>query len=246
MQDEVSREALRWGSVLAWPGAGLMGAALLLATFMAAASALGLLLRWSREAPQRGAKIVLEEIVPRQFGSWREQTLGVIEVINPQTRQVINHLYSGTLARIYENTQGRRVMLSLAYGGDQRGELRAHKPEVCYPAQGFELHGNEPVSLSTPWGSIKARRLLTRQGLRQEPVTYWFTMGQQSVGSTVEQRWVELKLAMTGQVPDGLLFRVSSLDADPINAFGLQDTFILDLLTAVPPVTRLRLAGLGF
>ena len=244
LQDEMSAGALRWGSTWAWFGSGSMAAALLLATFMAVASTLGLLLRSSREAPQRGVKMTLEDIVPREFASWREQTNKVVEVVNPQTRQIIRHIYSETLARIYENEQGQRMMLSLAYGGDQRGELKAHKPEVCYPAQGFELNGSEPTSLHTPWGVIKARRLLTRMGSRHEPVTYWLTMGQQSVQGSLEQRWVELKFAMTGQIPDGLLFRVSSLDPNPSHAFALQDAFILDLLAAVPPATRSRLAGL--
>ena len=27
----------------------------------------------------------------------------------------------------------------MAYGDDQRGGLQAHRPEVCYPAQGFKV-----------------------------------------------------------------------------------------------------------
>jgi EpsI family protein len=46
----------------------------------------------------------------------------------------------------YVNASGYRIMLSLAYGSDQRGALQAHKPEVRYPAQGFTLHGRSGAS----------------------------------------------------------------------------------------------------
>ena len=50
-------------------------------------------------------------------------------------------------------------MLSMAYGDDQRGGLQAHRPEVCYPAQGFKLGKVEDGSLSTSFGNIEVRRL---------------------------------------------------------------------------------------
>ena len=54
---------------------------------------------------------------------------------------------------------------------------------------------------------------------------------------------LELKLGLTGQVPDGLLFRVSSIDDSTPRAFAMQEAFVSDLLRAVPPVARKRLAG---
>jgi hypothetical protein len=50
-------------------------------------------------------------------------------------------------------------------------------------------------------------------------------------------------MALTGQVPDGLLFRVSSIDPDQRHAWGLQDQFVNDLLAAVPIAIQARLAG---
>ena len=60
----------------------------------------------------------------------------------------------------------------------------------------------------------------------------------------LDRRLVELRLALTGEVPDGLLFRVSSIDAQPARAFGMHDKFVNDLLRAVAPAERVRLAGL--
>jgi EpsI family protein len=115
---------------------------------------------------------------------------------------------------------------------------------VCYPAQGFALLGKADAPIDTPYGSIAARRLSTSLGSRKEPVTYWFNVGDTPVSNQLEQRWVELRLGLLGQVPDGLLFRVSSIDDDTPRAYRMQDVFVLDLLKAVDETARMRLAGL--
>jgi len=48
-----------------------------------------------------------------------------------------------------------------------------------------------------------------------------------------------------GQIPDGLLFRVSSIDENTPRAYAIQDQFIADLLKAVNDKDRKRLSGLG-
>jgi EpsI family protein len=136
-------------------------------------------------------------------------------------------------------------MLSLAYGSDQRGALQAHKPEVCYPAQGFKLHNSESLPLVTPGGSIPTQRLMTSLGPRHEPVTYWFTVGNRVVQSEFEKRIVQISYALTGLVPDGLLFRISSIDSDQAHANRYHDQFVNELLKAIPIGDRIRLTGLA-
>jgi EpsI family protein len=222
-----------------------MRVSIVLAALMAVAAAGGIAARPAARPPGSAPRYVLEDTVPRQFGDWRALPDAGVQVVNPQTKQLLDKLYSQILSRTYVNSKGYRVMLSLAYGDEQRGELAAHKPEVCYPAQGFKLHSNEAAELATPFGGIAARRLNTSLGARKEPVTYWFTMGDRAVRSKFEQRLVEIRLGLTGEVPDGLLFRVSSLDDQPARAFRLQEAFVSDLLKAVPARDRLRLSGLG-
>lgn len=50
-----------------------------------------------------------------------------MQVVNPQTQELLDKLYSQILTRTYVNAKGYRIMLSLAYGSDQRGALQAHK-----------------------------------------------------------------------------------------------------------------------
>jgi EpsI family protein len=215
----------------------------LMAALMCGTAAAAYALRPGRRPT--GAQVDLETLIPARFGAWQQETQSYAQVINPQTQELLNKLYNQILSRTYVAGPDRRVMLSLAYGGDQRGSLEAHKPEVCYPAQGFKLIDQRDGTLATPFGSIPVRRLNTSMGPRIEPLTYWFTMGETLVQSRWDKRMVELRLALTGQIPDGLLFRVSSIDGNPERAWQVQQEFVTDLLAALGPAERTRLAGLG-
>jgi EpsI family protein len=219
--------------------------ALFITALMFAASGGAIVARPATRAADVGPAISLETMIPRQFGEWREEPQQSVQVVNPQTQALLDKLYSQILSRTYVNAAGYRIMLSLAYGNDQRGSLQAHKPEVCYPAQGFTLHANTPSQLTTPFGTIPARRLFTTMGPRQEPVTYWFTVGDRAVQGQLQKRLVEMRYALTGQIPDGMLFRVSSIDPDQVRAARLQDQFVNQLLQAVSLDARKRLSGLG-
>lgn len=218
-------------------------AAVTLAALMCAASVAGFAARPSATARDRGRAISLETAVPKTFGEWAELP-SQMQVVNPQTQQLLDSIYSQTLTRTYVDKDGYRVMLSLAYGDDQREGLQAHRPEVCYPAQGFKLGKVEDGTLATPFGKIDVRRIETRLGTRNEPVTYWVTVGDQIIRTRLDKRLAEIRLGLTGQIPDGLLFRISSIDADEAKAYAMQQRFVADLMAAVPESTRKPLSGL--
>jgi len=216
----------------------------LIAALMLSASVSAIVLRPDQKVANLSA-ISLETMIPKQFGDWREEPQRNLQVVNPQTQALLDKLYSQLLARVYINKDGYRVMLSLAYGSDQRGALQAHKPEVCYPAQGFTLHSTKTVPLTTPFGEIPAQRLFTTLGPRQEPVTYWFTVGDTAVQNKLQKRLVDLRYGLTGQIPDGMLFRISSIDENQARANQIQDQFVNQLLQAVSPADRKRLSGVS-
>jgi EpsI family protein len=205
----------------------------------------GVATRPSAKAADRGQSISLETSVPKSFGEWTLLPDQGNQVVNPQTKELLDKLYSQILTRTYVNKSGYRIMLSMAYGDDQRGGLQAHKPEVCYPAQGFKLHQNDAGQIATQYGNIEVRRLSTSLGPRAEPVTYWLTVGDTVIQNKFDKRLAEIRLGLTGQIPDGLLFRVSSIDTDTRRAFEMQQRFASDLLADVPATTRKRLSGLG-
>jgi len=202
-------------------------------------------LRASLNAGVTAPAIQFETQLPRLFDGWRELPDAKVQVVNPQTQQLLDKLYSQIVTRTYVNDRGYAVMLSVAYGSDQRGELQAHRPEVCYPAQGFELLATQTGQLTTSFGPLDVTRLDTRMGTRREAVTYWLTMGGAAANSRLERRLHEVRMAVTGRIPDGLIFRVSSIDTDPLNAQRVQEAFVEALLSATPPELRQRLSGLG-
>jgi EpsI family protein len=220
---------------------------LLVAALMLVASVGAIVARPTARLSDLEQPISLEGMIPKQFGDWREAPQGYVQVINPQQQELLDRLYSQILNRTYVNSSGYRIMLSLVYGNDQRerGSLQAHKPEVCYPAQGFLIQQSEAGLLATAFGFIPVRRLFASMGARQEPLTYWFTVGDTAVRGRLQKRLVDLRYGLTGLIPDGMLFRVSSIDADQSRAYQLQDQFIHQLLQAVSPADRRRLSGLG-
>jgi len=171
----------------------------LIAALMVSASVGAMVLRPEAKTADLSA-ISLETMIPKQFGDWSEEPQRLTQIVNPQTQALLDKLYSQLLSRVYINKDGYRVMLSLAYGSDQRGALQAHKPEVCYPAQGFTLRSTRSSPLATPFGEIPAQRLFTTLGPRQEPVTYWFTVGDKAVQNKLQKRLVDLRYGLTGQI----------------------------------------------
>ena len=223
----------------------LKSTAVALAALMCLASVAGYAARPGAKAVDKGNAVSLEMMVPKGFADWTELPDQGAQVVNPQTKALLDKLYSQILTRSYVNKQGYRIMLSMAYGDDQRGGLQAHRPEVCYPAQGFKLGAVQDGPLATPFGNIDVRRLSTSLGARSEPVTYWLTVGDQVIKSKFDKRIAEIRLGLTGQIPDGLLFRISSIDVDTNQAFAMQQKFVADMMAAVPAGTRRQLSGLG-
>ena len=217
--------------------------ALAMAVLMCGASVAGYAARPTTKVA--AATISLDTLVPKRFGDWTELADQGAQVVNPQTQELLDKLYSQLLTRTYVNRDGYRIMLSMAYGDDQRGGLQAHRPEVCYPAQGFKLGSVLDGALPTRYGNIDVRRLTTTLGTRNEPVTYWLTVGDQIVKTTFEKRMAQVRLGLTGQIPDGLLFRVSSIDTDNARGFAMQQQFAADMMAAVPEAARKQLSGLA-
>ncbi|WP_324778863.1 exosortase-associated protein EpsI, B-type [Thiobacillus sedimenti] len=217
---------------------------LIIGLFMFAAAGMALALKPTQKIINSEPKLDLEVLIPKAFGDWKiDETIRPI-IANPEQEAEIKSIYKQTLTRTYVNSQGERIMLSIAYGGDQRESMAVHKPEVCYPAQGFQILRNVDDEFSTGNGTIPVRRLVATQGLRHEPITYWTTVGDE-VATVKSLKWKiqQLKYGLTGKIPDGLLFRVSSIQADDAAAYRMQDDFSRALLGALTSDGRVRIIG---
>lgn len=186
----------------------------------------------------------LERSIPREFGKWKVVEVESGAVVNPQQQVLLDSLYSQIMSRVYVDDRGRRVMLSIAYGEDQRDSMQAHKPEICYPAQGFLLLSQKNEVLDFGNGSVPVKRLETALAERRyEPVTYWHVVAGEVPTSGLQKKMVEMRYGFNGVIPDGLLFRVSTIDRDSKQGFSIQDDFLRDLLSTIPVQDRKRLAG---
>ncbi|ACV34183.1 exosortase-associated protein EpsI, B-type [Accumulibacter sp.] len=215
----------------------------LLLLMMLAASASAIALRPSSKLADERPALDLKSMIPAQFGDWHQEAQNAAYMVNPQQKEFLDTIYSETLFRSYVNSRGYRIMLSIAYGGDQSRATQVHKPEVCYPAQGFTLISRHDESIVIPNGSIPATRLVTKLGQRVEPVTYWITVGDSVVQGGINKKLTEIAFRLRGKVPDGLLFRVSSVDPDEKAAFTQQAKFIDEVLQSVKDGDRERLGA---
>jgi len=189
-------------------------------------------------------RVELGEGVPKSFGEWRLDKNQSVAILNPQTEAVLKSIYDGTLSRTYINAKGDRVMLSIAYGSAQTDTLKAHTPDICYPAQGFAIQAKSKGVLDTVYGDIPVNRLVTSLGQRQEPVTYWIVVGDEVGQGSLDRKLIQLKYGLRGVIPDGLLFRVSTISRQADEAFAVQEAFIRDLLPELGVDERKRMAGL--
>jgi len=182
--------------------------------------------------------------IPARFGDWRTVDDVAPVQASPEAIAALDRIYSQVLARTYVDRDHRHVMLSIAYGRDQRSDgIQAHRPEYCYAAQGFEVRHVRDDGLSTGAGNLPVRRLLAQRSARREPITYWITVGDRAARPGLERKLAQLRFGLSGTIPDGMLVRVSSLEPEAPSAYALHDRFIRDLLGSMSPVTRPRLLG---
>lgn len=198
-------------------------------------------IRLSDTRPQ----IVLSSAIPSKFGDWQEDVTQVAAVVNPTTVAELNKIYAETLSRTYVNSRGERIMLSIAYGTDQRDNLSVHFPEGCYGGQGFAVGPTSTISLPTKAGNISASRMVATLNNRIEPITYWVVVGDKGVPNSWEVKKVKLAYALRGMIPDATLMRVSSIGGDTSEGYQLQRNFVDQMLQAMPSNLRTHFAGLA-
>jgi EpsI family protein len=194
---------------------------------------------------QHTATVKYASLFPASFGGWQLASEQALSVVNPQQQETLDAIYDEIVSRVYvERATGRRLMISLAYGSNQSRATQVHKPEVCYPAQGFDLLSmrKDLLGVGDPQ-PLPVMRLVAQMDRRIEPLTYWIRAGDRVVRGAVEQNLARVSLGLRGYIPDGLLFRVSEINPDAAAAFELQDRFIREFLAQMPAAAREAMIG---
>jgi EpsI family protein len=187
----------------------------------------------------------IDRNVPARFGDWRQLGEGVPQMaltVTPDGQRSEEQPYDEVVMRTYVNSQGERVMLALAYAREQRQEVKIHRPEVCYRAQGYSQLEEAGRDFAQVDGSdIPGLRLLMDSGNRLEAVSYWIRVGHAYPRGGLDTRIAILKDGLAGVVPDAILVRASSILAKPeeaASAYERQERFLAELVQATQPQAK--------
>jgi EpsI family protein len=192
----------------------------------------------------------LDSMVPSAVAQWKDSGEGSIlqvstSVASANGEKSTDQPYDDLLSRTYRDGAGRIIMLSIAYGKNQRQEIKVHRPELCYPAQGMPVEGLTPVdfgitSLSgVPVTGMRMRAVLSDGSI--ELVSYWIRIGSVYSQSAWATRGEIIKQGLKGRTTDGILMRVSQRvpkNADFEEVYRRQEAFAKDVVSAMSPHHR--------
>ncbi len=185
----------------------------------------------------------LAEVLPRSFGDWRvDENVSNVE-LPPDVAAQVKAIYTEVADRVYVNSKGEHIMLTIAYGRDQSDGFKVHRPEVCYAAQGFTVASPQDATLPLGSHDIPVKHVDTQLGARQEPVMYWMVIGDHVVSTATQHKLQQIRYALDGLIADGLLVRVSSISPDSQAAYATQAAFVREWREHVPQNQRSRLFG---
>jgi EpsI family protein len=186
----------------------------------------------------------LSQLFPPGAGTWSlDHHADVFVRPTDQRTSKVYGVYDQVLERIYVGADGSQLMLCVAYGGRQSDGLQVHRPENCYRAAGFEVSGLTRTQLQLSGKDVPASQLHAARADRSEPITYWTIFGDEVENEPREVEWMKIRAGLQGQILDGMLVRISSLDRDTRRAHDLQARFADALVQAIDPRYRSRVIG---
>ncbi|MDX1250964.1 MAG: EpsI family protein [Gammaproteobacteria bacterium] len=194
----------------------------------------------------------LEETVPRQFGDWKERPSPYAQVsLATGNEENLDRPYDQTVMRTYVNSKGQMVMLALAWGRKQRQEVKVHRPDLCYVAQGYDVQSLKTVTFANIMGAsgpVTGKRMVATSRRGGEVVSYWMRIGSLYSEDAVNTRLHILKEGLAGRIPDGILVRASQIISEGATPAEIelvhqrQELFLAELVQATPRSSRSLLA----
>jgi EpsI family protein len=199
------------------------------------------------------AQLSLAQTVPSRFGDWKEVAIAADQVDpgkNAADEPNMDRPYDDVLMRAYGNSRGEVVLLTLAYGRNQRQEVKIHRPDVCYTAQGFQLVSRSPIAFPVAGARgrpVEGMRMLVTAPGRTEAVSYWIRIGDIYTDNAWAIRYHIFQEGISGRAVDGVLVRVSQIvsgtKAASPERYKVQENFLGDLVRALPASGRRLLVG---
>lgn len=184
----------------------------------------------------------LNPLFPWKVGDWEYQTSSGL--VLPPPDQLSDRLYNAIITRYYASPTNLPVMMLVAYNGVQDGMLQVHRPEVCYPAAGYQVERDHFIPLDAGGGVVVPGHYLSARSVsRHEQLIYWTRIGNEFPVQWWRQHWAVAKENLKGRVPDGVLIRFSTAAPDDETAIRTLRRFIAPLFQALSPTARRLLFG---
>ena len=174
------------------------------------------------------SEAAFEKWVPDSFGRW--SSMPQAGVVLPPPDSLRDRLYDNLVTRVYAASGAPSVMMLLAYNNAQDGVLQVHRPEVCYPVGGFKLSDTQQVDVDIGGKVIPANFFTATGPDRLEQVQYFTRLGDAFPRSWTEQRLAVIRANLAGNIPDGMMMRVSALGIGAKEAETLLDGFSRDFI----------------
>jgi EpsI family protein len=139
---------------------------------------------WEMRPDPTGAIADVTEI-PMTVGNWTSQ--GDVEIDKATMDQIKADTY---VQRRYTNPEGKSVDILLVYRRYGRREF-AHRPELCFPAAGFNITKKDRTTL--PYGGRDAEAVHlsadgSRIGAPNTTITYFFASGNRTECDFIKQQ----------------------------------------------------------
>ena len=128
--------------------------------------------------------------------------------------------------RVYRKTGSEYIqVITTTTGGDRH---RAHPPEYCMTGAGWLIDAQKPAQLVIAGTTVPASHLLLRRQDVEQVMVYWFTDGQQAVGSYSAMLAIDTRRRLSGHRSDWAVIRV-------IGAQTQVDDFLREFNPAIRP-----------
>ena len=173
--------------------------------------------------------------IPEELGMYRTTSE---ERFDPSSMALVQP--DRYLLRLYERPDSDRLNWAYIAFYGSRTSTQAHDPEICYPAQGWEVTGRSTVEFSVDDGGIVHATLLRAQKHgRHEIALYWFQPAGRWPGPVWKEQLLRVADAMATR-PRLAFVRISS----PIHRGSEQPDELLELARRLAPSVR-RALGRG-
>lgn len=197
------------------------------------------------------APLRLEDHIPRDFGDWVEKKSPVVQVaLDTGEGTSMNQPYDQVVMRAYQNSNGEQIYLAVAWGENQRQEVKVHRPDLCYVSQGYRIESLRPKVFEALSGGaaspVLGKTMVAFASHRGEAVMYWIRIGDLFSENAVETRLHILKEGLGGRYVDGVLVRASMpirSAAEAQKAWPLLEEFLTQMVRSTSSNTRPYLLG---